>query len=189
MEGFSGGPISTSDIKKFDEMHKDAWICDPNVSAFSDVISFETGDQKNLLRNSLAAAKKALKKINKAWVENLSDNVNEARLLETYNNSGIRAGSGFIDSPKDHYAGFVSWMAARREKDIASVKTDKGKAGRIAKWDAIEEVIGVKKNKKDIIQLFRIPTASLLQPRWLLPVSYTKSITLRHLLKLKTVID
>jgi len=84
----------------------------------------------------LSQAGKLFNQISGSTLKQLENNRSLAQLIETYNNSFVRAGTVITDTRR-HVSGLINWIKQRYQKEIDTRKTDKGKAAQQKKLDEI----------------------------------------------------
>jgi len=100
----------------------------------------------------LSQAGKIFNQINGTTLRSLEANAEIPRLIETYNNSFVRAGT-IITNTGAHVNGLVKWIEARFQKEADKRKTEKGKSAQYAKRDEILKFFS-NDNKKSLKLMF-----------------------------------
>ena len=102
----------------------------------------------------LSTAGKIFNKISGTTLRTLEGQEELQKLIETYNNSFVRAGT-VIGNTRGHVSGLIRFVTQRYRKEIASRKTAKGKAAQQQKLDAILSFFSPQ-NKKSLEQMFEL---------------------------------
>jgi hypothetical protein len=102
------------------------------------------------------------------------------RLIETYNNSFVRAGT-IIKDTEAHVAGLVRWIQARFQKEADKRKTEKGKSAQYAKRDELLKFFSPG-NKKSLKLMFDLQKLIVLAKLKLINILNKLSKT-RHFVK------
>ena len=102
----------------------------------------------------LSTAGKIFNKISGTTLRALEGQEELQKLIETYNNSFVRAGT-VIGNTRGHVSGLIRFVTQRYRKEIASRKTAKGKAAQQQKLDAILSFFSPQ-NKKSLEQMFEL---------------------------------
>jgi hypothetical protein len=123
-----------------------------------------TAKETAVVTASLSRAGKIFNKISGNTLRELEANTELSRLIETFNNTHVRANKP-IGNTTRHAAQLIKWIEARFQKEIDKRKTEKGKGAQKDKLNALLKFFSVK-NKKSLIAIFdlqkEIVTAKLL---------------------------
>ena len=97
-----------------------------------------TMNEKELekVNGHLSNAGKIFNKISGTTLRTIEKNQDLAILIETYNNTFVRAGS-VIGNTTRHVSNLIKWISAKYQKEIDKRKTERGKGTQQAKLDAI----------------------------------------------------
>lgn len=121
------------DVTKF-KRSKNVWSQDAMLRDMTNMtMSKKDTDAVN---EYLSEAGRIFNKISSTTLKELESNSELSRLIEMYNNSFVRTGTVIIDTSK-HVNGLVQWIQNRFNKEADKLKTEKGKAGKYAKRDAM----------------------------------------------------
>ena len=136
------------DTSKF--RSKDVWSQD---AMLRDMTKY-TMNEKELekVNGHLSNAGKIFNKISGTTLRTIEANQDLAILIETYNNTFVRAGS-VIGNTTRHVSDLIKWISAKYQKEIDKRKTERGKGTQKAKLDAILSFFSTK-NKKSLKFLF-----------------------------------
>ena len=120
------------DTSKF--RSKDVWSQD---AMLRDMTKY-TMNEKELekVNGHLSNAGKIFNKISGTTLRTIEKNQDLAILIETYNNTFVRAGS-VIGNTTRHVSDLIKWISAKYQKEIDKRKTERGKGTQKAKLDAI----------------------------------------------------
>ena len=102
----------------------------------------------------LSTAGKIFNRISGTTLRELEKQEELQRLIETYNNSFVRAGS-VIGNTRGHVSGLIRFISQRYKKEIDKRKTEKGKTAQQQKLDTILSFFSVQ-NKKSLEQVFEL---------------------------------
>ena len=108
----------------------------------------------------LSTAGKIFNKISGTTLRALEGQEELQKLIETYNNSFVRAGT-VIGNTRGHVSGLIRFVTQRYKKEIDKRKTAKGKAAQQQKLDAILSFFSVQ-NKKSLEQMFELQKVMVL---------------------------
>lgn len=121
------------DVSKF-KQSKNVWSQDAMLRDLTSVtMSKRDTEEVNM---HLSNAGKLFNQIAGSTLRQLENNRELAVMIETYNNTFVRRGEVIGDS-KAHVAGLIKWIQDRHQKDIDSMKTEKGKATKQSKLDDV----------------------------------------------------
>jgi hypothetical protein len=102
----------------------------------------------------LSQAGKIFNKISGTTLRQLEQQEELQKLIETYGNTFVRAGT-VIGDTRRHVSGLVSWIKKRYQKEIDTRKTEKGKTAQQAKLNTILDFFS-EKNKKSLEMMFEL---------------------------------
>ena len=102
----------------------------------------------------LSTAGKIFNRISGTTLRELEKQEELQRLIETYNNSFVRAGS-VIGNTRGHVSGLIRFISQRYKKEIDKRKTEKGKTAQQQKLDTILSFFSVQ-YKKSLEQVFEL---------------------------------
>ena len=102
----------------------------------------------------LSTAGKIFNRISGTTLRELEKQEELQRLIETYNNSFVRAGT-VIGNTRGHVSGLIRFISQRYKKEIDKRKTEKGKTAQQQKLDTILSFFSVQ-NKKSLEQVFEL---------------------------------
>jgi len=102
----------------------------------------------------LSQAGKIFNKISGTTLRQLEQQEELQKLIETYGNTFVRAGT-VIGDTRRHVSGLVSWIKKRYQKEIDARKTEKGKTAQQAKLNTILDFFS-EKNKKSLEMMFEL---------------------------------
>ena len=102
----------------------------------------------------LSQAGKIFNKISGTTLRALEGQEELQKLIETYNNSFVRAGT-VIGNTRGHVSGLIRFVTQRYKKEIDKRKTAKGKDAQQKKLDAILSFFSIQ-NKKSLEQMFEL---------------------------------
>lgn len=107
-------------------------------------------------------------------VNSIASDSNLQALIKTYTNAQIRSGLG-IEGSKKYASGLVDFITAKYDKEIAALKTDKGKDKKRLGLDTLHLLI--KNNRVQLINMFRMSEL----------ITEVKAILLRKLQQVKSL--
>ncbi len=137
------------DVSKFNKSSK-VWSQDAMLRDMTRVtMSKQDTDYVNEL---LSQAGKLFNQISGSTLRELERNQELAGLIETYNNTFVRAGTIIADSAS-HARGLRQWIEARYQKEIDARKTAAGKATVSQKLQTILDFFS-KENEASLIKMF-----------------------------------
>lgn len=137
------------DISKF-KKSKNIWSQDAMLRDLTNLTM--TSQETEMVNEYLSEAGKIFNQIAGNTLRELEANRELAVLIETYNNTFVRAGTIVTDTAA-HTNGLVRWIKARYQKEIESRNTEKGKAAQIKKRDEILRFFS-NENKKSLKLMF-----------------------------------
>lgn len=137
------------DISKF-KKSKNIWSQDAMLRDLTNLTM--TSQETEMVNEYLSEAGKIFNQIAGNTLRELEANRDLAVLIETYNNTFVRAGTIVTDTAA-HTNGLVRWIKARYQKEIESRNTEKGKAAQVKKRDEILRFFS-NENKKSLKLIF-----------------------------------
>jgi hypothetical protein len=137
------------DISKF-KKSKNIWSQDAMLRDLTNLTM--TSQETEMVNEYLSEAGKIFNQIAGNTLRELEANRELAVLIETYNNTFVRAGTIITDTAA-HTNGLVRWIKARYQKEIESRNTEKGKAAQVKKRDEILRFFS-NENKKSLKLIF-----------------------------------
>ena len=137
------------DISKF-KKSKNIWSQDAMLRDLTNLTM--TSQETEMVNEYLSEAGKIFNQIAGNTLRELEANRELAVLIETYNNTFVRAGTIVTDTAA-HTNGLVRWIKARYQKEIESRNTEKGKAAQVKKRDEILRFFS-NENKKSLKLMF-----------------------------------
>ena len=137
------------DISKF-KKSKNIWSQDAMLRDLTNLTM--TPQETEMVNEYLSEAGKIFNQIAGNTLRELEANRELAVLIETYNNTFVRAGTIVTDTAA-HTNGLVRWIKARYQKEIESRNTEKGKAAQVKKRDEILRFFS-NENKKSLKLMF-----------------------------------
>ena len=138
--------VNVAKLKK----SKNVWSQDAMLNDYSKLTM--TKKETDEVNEQLSAAGKLFNQISGTTLRQIESNQELARLIEMYNNSFVRQGTIIQDTGK-HVSGLINWIRARFQKEIDKLKTEKGKAGKQSKLDAILKFFS-SENKRNLKLMF-----------------------------------
>ena len=108
----------------------------------------------------LSQAGKIFNKISGTTLRTLEGQEELQKLIETYNNTFVRAGT-VIGNTRGHVSGLIRFISQRYKKEIDKRKTEKGKAAQQQKLDTILSFFSIQ-NKKSLEQMFELQKVMVL---------------------------
>ena len=127
----------------------------------------------------LSQAGKIFNKISGTTLRQLEQQEELQKLIETYGNTFVRAGT-VIGDTRRHVSGLISWIKQRYQKEIDARKTEKGKTAQQKKLDAILNFFSPQ-NRKSLEQMFELQKVIVLAKLKLINI-------LNKLAKIKTFV-
>ena len=137
------------DISKF-KKSKNIWSQDAMLRDLTNLTM--TSQETEMVNEYLSEAGKIFNQIAGNTLRELEANRELAVLIETYNNTFVRAGTIVTDTAA-HTNGLVRWIKARYQKEIESRTTEKGKTAQVKKRDEILRFFS-NENKKSLKLMF-----------------------------------
>ena len=120
------------------------WFDDAFFTDDTGTVTLTSGEEEHVI-NLVAKADQVNKKINY--------NDLPFDLLNIYINSEIRGGE-FLESPEKSFQGFLNWYAAKLEKKVDKLKSEKGRMRAFNKGE--EDLRAFRGKKEDVLNLFRV---------------------------------
>ena len=127
----------------------------------------------------LSQAGKIFNKISGTTLRQLEQQEELQKLIETYGNTFVRAGT-VIGDTRRHVSGLISWIKQRYQKEIDARKTEKGKTAQQKKLDEILNFFSPQ-NRKSLEQMFELQKVIVLAKLKLINI-------LNKLAKIKTFV-
>jgi hypothetical protein len=127
----------------------------------------------------LSQAGKIFNKISGTTLRQLEQQEELQKLIETYGNTFVRAGT-VIGDTRRHVSGLISWIKKRYQKEIDTRKTEKGKTAQQKKLDTILNFFSPQ-NRKSLEQMFELQKVIVLAKLKLINI-------LNKLAKIKTFV-
>ena len=140
--------VNVSKLKK----SKAVWSQDAMLRDLTNVTMSKRDTEE--VNEYLSTAGKIFNKISGTTLRTLEGQEELQKLIETYNNSFVRAGT-VIGNTRGHVSGLIRFVTQRYKKEIDKRKTAKGKAAQQQKLDAILSFFSVQ-NKKSLEQMFEL---------------------------------
>ena len=140
--------VNVSKLKK----SKAVWSQDAMLRDLTNITMSKRDTEE--VNEYLSTAGKIFNKISGTTLRTLEGQEELQKLIETYNNSFVRAGT-VIGNTRGHVSGLIRFVTQRYRKEIASRKTAKGKAAQQQKLDAILSFFSPQ-NKKSLEQMFEL---------------------------------
>lgn len=137
------------DVSKF-KKSKNIWSQDAMLRDLTNLTM--TSQETEMVNEYLSEAGKIFNQIAGNTLRELEANRELAVLIETYNNTFVRAGTIVTDTVA-HTNGLVRWIKARYQKEIESRTTEKGKTAQVKKRDEILRFFS-NENKKSLKLMF-----------------------------------
>ena len=137
------------DVSKF-RKSKNIWSQDAMLRDLTNLTM--TSQETEMVNEYLSEAGKIFNQIAGNTLRELEANRELAVLIETYNNTFVRAGTIVTDTAA-HTNGLVRWIKARYQKEIESRTTEKGKTAQVKKRDEILRFFS-NENKKSLKLMF-----------------------------------
>ena len=139
------------DVSKF-KSTRNVWSQDATLRDLTKVTMNKRDTE--IVNEHLSKAGQLFNKISGTTLRELEKNKELQSLIETYNNTFVRAGT-VIGNTRGHVSGLISWISKRYKKEIDKRKTDKGKAAQQAKLDTILNFFS-NNNKKSLEMMFEL---------------------------------
>ena len=146
--------VNVSKLKK----SKAVWSQDAMLRDLTNVTMSKRDTEE--VNEYLSTAGKIFNKISGTTLRALEGQEELQKLIETYNNSFVRAGT-VIGNTRGHVSGLIRFVTQRYKKEIDKRKTAKGKAAQQQKLDAILSFFSVQ-NKKSLEQMFELQKVMVL---------------------------
>lgn len=155
-EGNSFETMSASfgkDIANKFKSTPDVWSIDATYKDLSGNATF-TKSETDEVTAELSKAGKLFKTINSRIFNDIADNEELRIIVNTYNNSKVRAGER-ITNPKKHAEGLIKFIKDKFQKEIDKRKTEKGKT---AMADKMNQVLSYFEGKEidDVAKIFEL---------------------------------
>jgi phosphopantetheine adenylyltransferase len=103
----------------------DVWYQDARVTDLSGTATM-TKDETAATKNAIAQAEAIFSKIDPKVIQDLESKQHIAQMIETYNNTFVRAGENIGDTTT-HTKGLIEFIRQKFQKEIDARKTEKGK--------------------------------------------------------------
>jgi len=113
------------DITKQFRQTPSTWMDDATYKDYSGTASF-TAAETAKVTSILSEAGKLFQRIDANVINSISKDQELLNLIKTFNNSKVRAGEK-ITNPVQHVVGLYHWIQNKYNKEMNSLKTDKGK--------------------------------------------------------------
>jgi hypothetical protein len=139
------------DVSKF-KKSKSVWSQDAMLRDMTKLTMSKRDTEE--VNEYLSQAGKIFNKISGTTLRQLEQQEELQKLIETYGNSFVRAGT-VIGDTRRHVSGLVSWIKKRYQKEIDARKTEKGKTAQQAKLNIILDFFS-EKNKKSLEMMFEL---------------------------------
>ena len=140
--------VNVSKLKK----SKAVWSQDAMLRDLTNITMSKRDTEE--VNEYLSQAGKIFNKISGTTLRTLEGQEELQKLIETYNNSFVRAGT-VIGNTRGHVSGLIRFVTQRYRKEIDKRKTEKGKNAQQQKLDAILSFFSVQ-NKKSLEQMFEL---------------------------------
>jgi hypothetical protein len=144
--------VDTNKLKKVSTV----WYQDATLRDLSGKATLTAADTAQVSA-ALAEAGKIFQKISGTTLKTIEEDPEFATTLETYNNTYVRKGQTVTDT-KAHVNGLISWATKRFDTDIASKKSEKGKAVAAARKDAYLSFFSAS-NKANLDLIYQLQNA------------------------------
>jgi hypothetical protein len=138
-----GGASFGADVSRLKRV-PGIWFDDAFFTDDTGTVTLTSGEEEHVI-NLVAKADQVNKKINY--------NDLPFDLLNIYINSEIRGGE-FLESPEKSFQGFLNWYAAKLEKKVDKLKSEKGRMRAFNKGE--EDLQAFRGKKEDVLNLFRV---------------------------------
>jgi hypothetical protein len=143
------------DISKFRKV-KSVWAQDAELRDLSGTVTLTKADTDEVTK-SLSDAGRIFKQIASSTLKTIESNQDLAKVIETYNNTYVRANKPIGDTKK-HVDGLIKYINDKYQKEIDKLKSEKGKAGKAAKRDEFLKFFSPS-NKKNLKLMFDLQKA------------------------------
>ena len=140
--------VNVSKLKK----SKAVWSQDAMLRDLTNITMSKRDTEE--VNEYLSQAGKIFNKISGTTLRTLEGQEELQKLIETYNNTFVRAGT-VIGNTRGHVSGLIRFVTQRYRKEIDKRKTEKGKNAQQQKLDAILSFFSVQ-NKKSLEQMFEL---------------------------------
>ena len=140
--------VNVSKLKK----SKAVWSQDAMLRDLTNITMSKRDTEE--VNEYLSQAGKIFNKISGTTLRTLEGQEELQKLIETYNNSFVRAGT-VIGNTRGHVSGLIRFVTQRYKKEIDKRKTEKGKNAQQQKLDAILSFFSPQ-NKKSLEQMFEL---------------------------------
>ena len=140
--------VNVSKLKK----SKAVWSQDAMLRDLTNITMSKRDTEED--NEYLSQAGKIFNKISGTTLRALEGQEELQKLIETYNNSFVRAGT-VIGNTRGHVSGLIRFVTQRYKKEIDKRKTAKGKDAQQKKLDAILSFFSIQ-NKKSLEQMFEL---------------------------------
>jgi len=140
--------VNVSKLKK----SKAVWSQDAMLRDLTNITMSKRDTEE--VNEYLSQAGKIFNKISGTTLRSLEGQEELQKLIETYNNSFVRAGT-VIGNTRGHVSGLIRFVTQRYKKEIDKRKTEKGKNAQQQKLDAILSFFSPQ-NKKSLEQMFEL---------------------------------
>jgi len=137
------------DVSKF-KKSKNVWSQDAMLRDMTNMTMSKKDTEE--VNDYLSQAGKIFNQISGTTLRSLEANSELSRLIETYNNTFVRAGT-VVGNTTSHVNGLIRWIEAKFKKEIDSRKTEKGKNAQKDKLNSILEFFS-NNNKKSLKLMF-----------------------------------
>ena len=146
--------VNVSKLKK----SKAVWSQDAMLRDLTNITMSKRDTEE--VNEYLSQAGKIFNKISGTTLRALEGQEELQKLIETYNNSFVRAGA-VIGNTRGHVSGLIRFVTQRYKKEIDKRKTEKGKGAQQQKLDAILSFFSPQ-NKKSLEQMFELQKVMVL---------------------------
>jgi len=140
--------VNVSKLKK----SKAVWSQDAMLRDLTNITMSKRDTEE--VNEYLSQAGKIFNKISGTTLRTLEGQEELQKLIETYNNTFVRAGT-VIGNTRGHVSGLIRFVTQRYKKEIDKRKTEKGKSAQQQKLDAILSFFSPQ-NKKSLEQMFEL---------------------------------
>ena len=140
--------VNVSKLKK----SKAVWSQDAMLRDLTNITMSKRDTEE--VNEYLSQAGKIFNKISGTTLRTLEGQEELQKLIETYNNTFVRAGT-VIGNTRGHVSGLIRFVTQRYRKEIDKRKTEKGKNAQQQKLDAILSFFSPQ-NKKSLEQMFEL---------------------------------
>jgi len=164
------------DVSKF-KSTRAVWSQDAMLRDLTNVTMSKSDTEE--VNEYLSQAGKIFNKISGTTLRQLEQQEELQKLIETYGNTFVRAGT-VIGDTRRHVSGLISWIKQRYQKEIDARKTEKGKTAQQKKLDEILNFFSPQ-NRKSLEQMFELQKVIVLAKLKLINI-------LNKLAKIKTFV-